>query len=852
MPGQNLTRDEARARAAEISADSYTIELDLTDGDKTFVSTTVVRFGCAAAGASTWLDLIAPSVREVVLNGRSLNPAEVFDGKRVRLDDLAADNEVRVVADCAYMHTGEGLHRFVDPVDGEIYLHSQFEVADARRMYACFEQPDLKAPFTLSVTAPDHWQVVSVAATPKPEPVREGVACWAFEPTPPISTYITALVAGPYHVEREAYVSDGRNVPLGVFCRMSLAAHLDAAAIFEVTKQGFAYYENLFDYPYPFTKYDQLFVPEFNAGAMENAGCVTILEDYVFRSKVTDAAYERRAETILHELAHMWFGDLVTMRWWDDLWLNESFATYASVRCQADVTRWSNAWTTFANAEKLWALRQDQLPSTHPISADIRDLEDVEVNFDGITYAKGASVLKQLVAWVGPEEFFAGLRTYFRRFEWGNTELRDLLGCLEETSGRDLTAWSDEWLRTAGVATLRSQFEVDDEGRFTSFAVSQEAPAEHPTLRSHRLAIGLYDQLDGSIVRRHRVEIDLAGERTEVPQLTGRHQPDLILLNDDDLSFAKIRLDERSQRTLVESIGDIAESLPRTLCWTAATDMLRDAELSAHAFVSLVLAGIDRESDITVVQTLVASTKAAVDLYAEPAARAELGARWAAGMYERAHAAAPQSDQQLAFVRAWVAAARSDEHIAEMRGLLDGSVVIDGLAVDTDLRWLVLQRLVTLGAADVDDIEAELARDDTATGRRQAALARAARPTPEAKEEAWRLAVASDELPNALQVATLQGFVQPDQRELLRPFVDRYFEIITDLWATRTNEMAQNIVVRLYPRLLAEPATVERSDAWLSATEAPPALRRLVLEGRADVQRALAAQACDREAATSA
>ncbi|HEY9411769.1 MAG TPA: aminopeptidase N, partial [Jiangellaceae bacterium] len=408
MSGANLTRDETRERAARIdpgpSGVGYTVELDLTGDDATFGSTTTLSFR-AEAGTSTWLDLIAPTVREVVLNGVALDPAEVYDGHRVSLPDLAEENEVKVVADAAYMNTGEGLHRTVDPVDGETYLYSQFEVAEARRVFACFDQPDIKGAFTFVVDAPGHWEVVS--NSPGKATKRRGgqVRHWKFATTQVMSTYVTAIVAGPYHVVRSEYSGKDTTIPLGLYCRKSLAEHLDADELFDLTRRGFAFFEDVFGLAYPFTKYDQLFVPEFNAGAMENAGAVTHHEDYVFRSRVTDAAYERRAETVLHEMAHMWFGDLVTMRWWDDLWLNESFATWASLLAQSEATRWTEAWTTFAVTEKLWALRQDQLPSTHPISADIRDLEDVEVNFDGITYAKGASVLKQLVAWVGREEF---------------------------------------------------------------------------------------------------------------------------------------------------------------------------------------------------------------------------------------------------------------------------------------------------------------------------------------------------------------------------------------------------------------------------------------------------------------
>jgi aminopeptidase N len=845
VPGQNLTRDEARERADLIAVESYDVALDFTTGDQTFAATTTVRFSCAKTGASTFIDVIAPTVREITLNGQSLDPADVVSDGRVALPGLAAANELRVVAEGAYMRTGEGMHRFVDPVDDRVYLYSQFEVADARRVFACFDQPDLKATFAFTITAPTGWEVVSNSPTPTSEPAGDGVAIWRFAPTPRLSTYVTAIVAGPYH-----YVYDEHgDIPLGVFCRRSLAEHLDADRIFEVTKAGFDFFEHLFDVPYPFGKYDQLFVPEFNAGAMENAGCVTILEDYVFRSKQTDYAYERRAETILHELAHMWFGDLVTMRWWNDLWLNESFATFVSVLSQAERTRWTNAWTTFANVEKTWAYRQDQLPSTHPIVADIADLEDVEVNFDGITYAKGASVLKQLVAWVGRENFFEGVRRYFHRHAWGNTTLADLLVALEQTSGRDLAIWSKEWLETAGINTLRPDFTVGDDGAFVSFAVRQEATAANPVLRSHRLAIGLYDRRDDVLIRRERIELDVTGERTAVPQLIGSPAADLVLLNDDDLSYAKIRLDDRSLGTLITAIGEFTESLPRTLCWVAAWDMSRDAEMAARDYIRLVLEGISKETDIAVVQMLLRQARSAAEYYVDPAHLGETRLWLAEGLYRLMREAAPGSDEQLAYSRAFTSAALSDEHLATVRGLFDGSAPLEGLTVDTDLRWALLKRLAATGRATDAELDAELSRDDTATGRRHAAEAFASRPTAAAKADAWAAVVEQDSLPNAIQTATIAGFAQPHQRDLLEPYVNRYFAAIKDIWASRTNETAQNIVVGLYPGLLASDQLLRRTDSWLEQDGGPPALRRLVLEGRDGVARALRAQSRDREAA---
>jgi aminopeptidase N len=842
----NLTRDEARERARLLTVDSYAVELDLTTGarqgagDDTarFGSTTIARFDCGEPGASSFVDLHDAVVREVTLNGQALDPAS-YDAERGRipLPGLAAANELRVVADIAYSRTGEGLHRFVDPVDQNVYLYTQFETADAHRMYTCFDQPDLKATFELTVTAPDGWQVVSNTT-----PERTG-GRWHFPATPRVSTYITALVAGPYHVVRDEH--DG--IPLGVYCRASLAEYLDADNIIEVTRQGFDFFRRVFDQPYPFAKYDQLFVPEFNAGAMENAGCVTFLEDYVFRSRVTDAAYERRAETILHEMAHMWFGDLVTMRWWDDLWLNESFATYMSVLCLSEATRWDGAWTTFANLFKAWAYRQDQLPSTHPISADIPDIRAVEVNFDGITYAKGASVLKQLVAYVGRDNFLEGVRRYFQRHAWGNTVLADLLDALEETSGRDLTAWSKEWLETAGVNTLRPEYEVDGDGRFTRFAVLQEAPAGHPTLRSHRVAVGLYERTDGGLDRRHRVELDIVGSRTEVPELIGRSRPDLVLVNDDDLTYAKIRLDEHSMGTLVSGIGEISGSLPRALCWAAAWDMCRDAEVATRDYVKLVLSGIGGVTDISVTQTLLRQARTAVQQYADPAWRDTGRQLMSDALYDLARSAEPGSDRQLTFVQSFVAVAAAEEHLAFVSGLLDGSATLDGLTVDTELRWALLRRLVVRGAAGETEIAAELERDATAAGERHAAACRAAIPTAAAKAAAWRQ-ITTGRLPNAVFRAMIGGFVEADHRPLLEPYAEEYFTEVGDVWATWSHDMAQTFAEIAYPFLMVSPDTIERTDAYIAEHDPPPALRRLLAEGRDGIARALRAQATDRAA----
>ncbi|MET8407059.1 aminopeptidase N [Streptomyces sp. NPDC005195] len=853
MPGTNLTREEAQQRAKLLTVDSYEIDLDLSGAQEggTYRSVTTVRFDVAEGGGESFIDLVAPTVHEVVLNGDALAPAEVFEDSRITLPGLLEGrNVLRVVADCAYTNTGEGLHRFVDPVDQQAYLYTQFEVPDARRVFASFEQPDLKATFRFTVKAPSGWTVIS--NSPSPEPKDD---TWAFEPTPRISTYITALIVGPYHSVHSVYEKDGQSVPLGIYCRPSLAEFLDADAIFEVTRQGFAWFQEKFDYAYPFEKYDQLFVPEFNAGAMENAGAVTIRDQYVFRSKVTDAAYEVRAETILHELAHMWFGDLVTMEWWNDLWLNESFATYTSIACQAYApgSRWPHSWTTFANSMKTWAYRQDQLPSTHPIMAEIRDLDDVLVNFDGITYAKGASVLKQLVAYVGMDEFFRGVQAYFKRHAYGNTRLSDLLGALEETSGRDLKNWSEKWLRTAGINILRPEVETDADGVITSFAIRQEAPAlpagakGEPTLRPHRIAVGLYtlDDASGKLVRDERIELDVDGELTAVPELTGKRRPAVFLLNDDDLSYAKVRLDEDSLAFVTEHLGDFESSLPRALCWASAWDMTRDGELATRDYLSLVLSGIGKESDIGVVQSLQRQLKLAIEMYADPATRESLLTRWTEATLAHLRAAEAGGDHQLAWARSFADTARTPEQLDLLEGLLEDRETIGGLAVDTELRWAFVQRLAAVGRYDEAEITAEYERDRTAAGERHAATARAARPTAEAKEEAWVSVIESDKLPNALQEAVIGGFVQTDQRELLASYADRFFAVVKDIWDARSHEIAQQIAIGLYPSIQVSEETLAKTDAWLASAEPNAALRRLISESRAGIERALKAQAAD-------
>jgi aminopeptidase N len=858
----NLTREDAKLRAGLLTVESYDVELDLTDAEanpteRVFRSRTIVTFDTSKPGSSTFIDVVADRLHEVTLNGAPVDVSGYEPASGIVLPELAEHNVLVVDADLLYTTIGQGLHRFTDPVDKEVYLYTQFETTDSKRMYACFDQPDIKASFQVRVTAPSHWAVISngAVATVTETGAKKVVE---FVATPRMSTYVTALVAGPYFEVKDSYRDGVGRIDLGLYCRKSLAEHLDADELFAVTKQGFDWYHANFGVRYAFGKYDQLFVPEFNAGAMENAGCVTFLEDYLFRSRVTDARYSRRAGTILHEMAHMWFGDLVTMKWFDDLWLNESFADWAATIAQSQATRWTNVWTTFSNVDKTWAYRQDQLPSTHPIASDIPDVEAVEVNFDGITYAKGASVLKQLVAYVGLDQFLAGVRQYFDDNAYGNTSLPDFLAALNAASGRELSDWSKAWLETSGVNTISPEYTLDEFGTFASFGLRQTAPttaAKDNVLRPHRLAIGLYSYNEaGRLVRTRRAELDVESDFTVVTELIGVSQPDLVLINDDDLTYCKMRLDAHSLATLRSGgLAALDDSLARALCWAAAWDMVRDGELATRDYLELVVAGGPSETEISVVQSANRQLLRALEVYADPDWAMVGRVRFAEAAIAAAKAAAPESDHQLAWVHAVVGAATTDAQIGFLSALLSDSNTLDRLAIDTDLRWSLVQALVANGVLGADDIDREAARDQTSAGERAAATARALIPTSAAKAAAWQAAVNDDSLSNAMVRATVSGFDHPLQGDLLTPYAAEYFKSVAGVWERKTSEMAQDIVVGLFPTWSStiSEETVRLADDFLAEASRPAALTRLVSEGRADVVRALKARETDRAAGAS-
>ncbi len=816
MTGDNLTRTDAQQRAADIRVHTIEVFLDVRDApraDETTFGTRATLSFDAPHGGETWVDFLGSTVDAVTVNGES-RPVE-WDGARIRIRDLIERNTVTIEARGVYSRSGEGLHRFVDPVDGAVYLYTQYEPADARRVYPCFEQPDLKARWRMRVAAPEGWRVLSNGAETERQDLVDGSEI-TFAETLPISSYITAVAAGPYHRVDAAWDGPDGPVDLGVLCRASLAPHLDAEEIIDITRRGLAYFGATFGVGYPWGKYDQIFVPEYNLGAMENPGLVTFTEAYVFRGAATAAQRQARANTILHEMAHMWFGDLVTMRWWDDLWLKESFADFMGSHASVATGLYPDAWVSFASRRKGWAYEQDQLPTTHPIVADIPDLQAAKLNFDGITYAKGASVLKQLVAYVGEEAFFAGAREYFAANAYGNTTLADLLDALEHASGRDLRAWSRAWLETTGMSDL--SVERDGTGGVT---VVQTDP------RPHRVTIGRYAASEGALRREGGVELDLVGARTPLPG----DAAGLIIPNDDDRTYAKVRLDDDTTAALELSLSTIGDPLARSVAWAALWNAVRDGRLDVARYLAIVRMHAAAETHVGLLTDAVAHADYAIAHYAAPAQRDSLAAQWLETVWLSLHEAGPGTDAQLVWARALAAAAAVDAgRAASLRRLLAGDGQLpDGLVLHADLRWSWLFALAATGQAGPAEIDAELVRDDTAKGRRSHRAARAALPEAAVREAAWVAAWTDETLSNDELDATIAGVRAGGRRDLIAAFDGDYFSRIGGVWETRSIEIARRLVRGLFP------ATDDLTAAttWLDEHPgAPAALRRIVIEQR--------------------
>lgn len=844
MSGINLKQIEAAQRSEIIKVASYIIDLDVTTGTETFLVKTTIKFAGLKPGATTFLDCVGKRVVSATLNGADFDPK--FDGESIFLPAIAADNTLEIEHEGIYSNSGEGLHRFVDPADNEVYLYTQFETGDARRMYACFDQPDQKATFTISTITPKHWEVISNYGIENTKDLEGDRKHTQFATSQIISTYVTAIVAGSYTSVHDEYKGE-KTIPLGIYARKSFFQHVDAANIFDVTKKGFAYFEKTFGLAYPFGKYDQIAVAEYNWGAMENVGCVTFHEDVlIFRSKVTERSYISRATTIHHEMAHMWFGDLVTMKWWQDLWLNESFAEWASYMSVSESTQYKHAWTEFNSVRKNWAYRADQLSSTHPIAVDMEDLDAVRTNFDGISYAKGASALQQLVAHVGRDNFINGLRKYFAKHAYKNTELSDLIVELEAASGKDLTSWVATWLRTSGVNTLRPVISLDGDN-YASVFVKQEVPPMpigSTELRPHHLFIGLFDIAGDKLVRRESIEVDIAGELTEIKELSGKKSADLLLINDNDQTYAKLRFDDRSVETMKKYLGQLDDSLARGLIWASLWDSTRDGELAASDYIAIALNALKGESDISMISATFTQIDTAIWAYLAPKNRDVVRLSVANAAQSLLDGATPGSDNQLQYSKALANNAVTPEQFERLKAMLNGSV--NGLVIDAELRWYLFLCGVKRGIFGVADIAAEGDRDNTAHGKQYLSYAHAAIPTHEAKAAAFK-AITTDDLSNTIHSYTCRGFNESIHCDLLEAFVDGYFAAILEVWKTKGFEIAETTATLTFPTWAISESTVTKTQHWLDVTgkEAAHSLRRTITEGRDAMTRALKARAVD-------
>ena len=863
MPGLNLTKAEAQERCSVISNVSYAVALDFTGEGDTFRSDTVVLFD-ATPGSSTFVEAVAESIDAIELNGEALDPSTYGEG-RIALSGLAAHNTLRVAGDFGYRNDGQAIHRFVDPADGEVYLYSQFAANDTRAAFACFDQPDIKGVFTFTVTVPDHWVVVSNSPTPAPERVdgtttvggaERGVRRWTFPPTVPIPSYGAAVVAGPYAFHEGTLQSAKGELPARVYGRPSLAEHFDGEQVLADTQAGLELYERVFQTEYPYEKYDQIYVPQYNLGAMENIGCVTISEDkLLFRGRATAAMLEFRTVVVLHELAHMWFGNLVTMKWWDDLWLNESFAEFVGTWAGAEVTRWKDAWVTFAADRKSVAYVQDQLPTTHAIVTEVPDTEATVSAFDMITYAKGASALKQLARHVGEEAFFAGVASYLKRYHHGNATLAEFLAEVEEAADQPLDEWARVWLETPGVTTLRAIVATDEEGAITRLAVDEDVPAEHPVYRPHAVDIAGYLVRDGRLAHAWSVPASVGGELVEIEEAVGLPRPDLLLVNGGDLTYAKLHLDDRSLATLEEHVGIIDDAMVQATVLDALWHMVRDGSLPAQRYIEAVLQLLPRLRNSATAESHVRLMIFAITRYLAPELVPATTERAAEELWTALGEADTGTDAQLQLVKAYAQLATTVEQGLRLRALVEGTAELPGLPLDSDLTWDLLAGLAAAGGIDAEEVGHYAAQDLSAAGERRAAGVRASIATEDAKRAAWEALARPADGPasNAVQFELAGGLARAVDPQLLVPLMDDLLGSLRSYYDANAGFVGVRVVKAVFPTYLTGrvDGLAGRVEHWLKDHEdAPSVLRKAVVEGLDHVRRAQVAQAVSRMAGT--
>ena len=845
---QILTRNEATHRAATLEVSSIDVTVDVSvaadPSQETFPVTSVLTL--TAREERTFID-IAGQVCAVLLNGAE-HPFE-DEEDRVWVSGLPVGEsltlEVRALA--RYSRSGEGLHRYTDPEDGEVYLYTQFEPNDAHRAWPCIDQPDVKPEWTFHVIAPPSWVVFSNGVEVGAAPAGNDAVRHDFSATPPLSSYITAVVAGPWAVidggTWSGGASDGGHVelPLRLACRRTLARYLDADDVVEVTRAGLDFFHERYGVTFPWGSYDQIYVPEYNLGAMENPGCITFNESYISRSTPTFTERQRRANTTLHEMCHMWFGDLATPAWWDDLWLKESFAENQGASAIASATQYTGEWANFAMNRKIWAYTQDQMPTTHPIAADIPDVAAAKTNFDGITYAKGAAVLKQLVAWVGEDAFYDGARRYFDKHRFAATSLADLLEALEAASHQELGSWKSAWLETSGPSTLSASWRTDSVGAIFDFTLHQGAEACGGVLRPHRVTVSTWRAASGALKRTHVFDVRIDGESAPIDPdgvlalPGGAAFVDLVVINDDDLTYAISRLDERSTDVALAYVGTIDAPITRAVVWASLWNAVRDGLLDPRRFIVAVLNAVPAETEPAIRDRLLLFVSEALSSFLPGAARAEAHDQVLATTIRLAKDA-DDADAWRAYTRAFIAefAARGgDEYEAAVRAFAASD--------NPDIAWRARRALAARGLVDEETILAWRDADGSGEAARMSVEALASIPDEAARARAWE-SVWSDALSNDYLSATLAG-LQSSTWEGERGIGEAVARM-RGYWESHTIGMSLRYVSGVLDlgvdidREGSVEASVSLLRSWLGSNEdAPAQLRRIVVEHLDDFER---------------
>ena len=791
------------------------VDLDLDRGTEHFGSSTRISFSCSDPGSATFLDLRAVSCERIELNGRRVDPSAAADG-RLELTDLAADNVVEVTATMAFSRDGQGLHRSTDPADDEDYVYGHLFLDAAPTVFACFDQPDLKAPYAVSVRAPQAWVVLGNGRATQTAPGH-----WELSETLPLATYFVTVCAGPYVSVHDEH--DG--IPLGIHARRSLQRELEAHGpqMFEVTKQSFDHYHRTFDVRYPFGDYDQVFVPEFNAGAMENPGCVTFRDPMLFRGAATREQVLQRSNTIAHEMAHMWFGDLVTMRWWDDLWLNESFAEFMAYTATSRATEFTDSWVEFGISRKQWGYAAERAPSTHPVAGSpAPDAQSALANFDGISYAKGASVLRQLVAHIGEEAFNTGVTAYLRSHEHGNGQLSEFLAAMEEAHGSSLADWSAAWLETAGVDVIV----LDRDGTLT-----RATPEAHPADRSHALDVAGFTA--GAEVFRTRLTLDAPSVSVDGVA----REAALLVPNAGDLTWAQVDLDAASLAALARELPQVDDAVARSVLWGAVLTGAYRGTVDPAVALDVLTAAWPHENDIALMSRVaLAFTDRLVPQFLPEDRVADAKARIAEAALAAFDGAEPGSDRALVAARVLAGTTTDEERLAAW---VSGRSLPQGLERDSDFRWIVVSTMARLGLADDKLIAAAEADDTTLSGRLSGLAARAARPGIREKDWAWSELTGNRKLSNYELNALATGFWSSGSVEDMRPYASRYVADIPRLKEWVGADALDRVATLAFQSRIVEAGTVALVRGAIARPDVSDGVRRSMGDELSKLEEAL-------------